>query len=256
MRIGAIDFLNAFPLYYYLARQGHQLIYDVPSSFTGRLNETGVDAALLSSIEYSRNAGRFKYIPGLCISSSDRVESIRLFVHPQTDIEKTALSRIYVDYATKSSIAMLKVILAETQKTLPAESVIRPPYAAYIENLKQGEAVLLIGDAALKERQRPSIDLGRLYSRIFGRAMVYALWLYHTENPVPAEEFTRAYRFFDENRTEVYRAAAERFSFDPDFVKGYLEKNIEYILSEEKEADMRFFFERVSEVIRAEDRPS
>ena len=66
LKIGAVSFINAYPLTKYL--EFKNIIYDIPSVLADKLANKELDVALISSIEYAKNFKQYRYISNLCIS--------------------------------------------------------------------------------------------------------------------------------------------------------------------------------------------
>ncbi len=95
IRIGAVSYLNAKPLYYDLCEFAPdvRLSMDVPSRLAEQLAAGELDVALIPSVEYLRGAGLgYEIIPGFAIAARGPVRSVKLFSRvPWTRIERLAL---------------------------------------------------------------------------------------------------------------------------------------------------------------------
>ena len=72
IRVGAVNYLNAKPLYYKLCDIAPEvrLSMDVPSALAEQLAAGELDVALIPSVEYLRGAGRgYEIIPGFAIAA-------------------------------------------------------------------------------------------------------------------------------------------------------------------------------------------
>ena len=82
IRVGAVSYLNAKPLYYRLCEIAPdvRLSMDVPSRLAEQLAAGELDVALIPSVEYLRGAGRgYEIIPGFAIAARGPVRSVKLF---------------------------------------------------------------------------------------------------------------------------------------------------------------------------------
>jgi len=267
MKFGVVDFLNAYPLYYYFeSNLNYLLIRDIPSRLSEMLYEKKVDIALVSSIEYYNHREKYSFFPKLCISSQGPVESIRLFLpgyfNPENnEITKSFLNHMakfqdnrftfYFDNATKSSVIMLQIII---NHFFPDKKFIfrkiNPPYDEKLfHNLENNEALLLIGDAALTNRNRLSIDLGQWYNDIFNLPFVYAMWIYHQNiDNFDFSILNDAYQYSENNFAKMVFSASERFKFDAEFIKKYLSKNISYSMDNTKLNGLEYFFTKYENI--------
>jgi chorismate dehydratase len=241
LRIGVVDYLNAYPLW--AALEGVELVRGVPSFLAGELLAGRVDAALISSVEYLRHCEGLGFHPGLCISATREVKSIRLFVHVLEQpfaMQLRGIKKIYTDISSRSSVAQLQVMLAELKLQPVLEEISEA--GERIATLKEGEALLSIGDTALAHMHEPSYDLQREYFEIFSHGFVYALWVFReslSESIVPV--LSHAYQTYKADVSRFLSQATERFGFPADFTKTYLTEIIHHELSAEGKADLDFF---------------
>lgn len=220
------------------------IIPDVPSALSRQLRAGTVDCALVSSIEYQRLGAGFAFDKTLAVAADREVWSIRFFVADKTQSFADTLQTlrvIYTDAASRSSVAQLEVVLKYLRVDLPLREIDDANDA--ISRIKPGEAVIAIGDTALKNIERPSFDLQREYYAMFQRSFVYAIWVYRKEL---AERLTpllaAAYRYYQQSAAAYRRAAMQRFGFSEELTTAYLTRVIRYELNPERLADLDFFF--------------
>jgi len=244
LRVGAVNFLNAYPLWADLKDDPSiTLSLDTPANLARQLQAGDLDVALISSIEVFRSGKEFGTISGLGIIADKKSDSIRLFLReaPATFGSNIhTLREIFTDSASRSSVAQLQIILnqlywrgqlSETDKKI-----------SLLENLSANEGLLAIGDFALKNRSRPSVDVQSIYYDLFRQPMVYALWCYRKINPpLDLSRFMTAYRTFMMHRKDEVHQAAKRFGFDVEFCDEYLNGIIRYELDESAMTGLEFF---------------
>ena len=93
LRVGAVSYLNAKPLYYKLTEfaPGVRLEMDLPSRLADRLAAGELDVALIPVIEYFR-AGSYTVVPNIAIASRGPVLSVTLFSRvPWGQVRRVAL---------------------------------------------------------------------------------------------------------------------------------------------------------------------
>lgn len=251
MRLGVVDFLNAYPLW--AALEGSpsiELIRGVPSYLAEELFAGRLDAALISSVEYLRHPEGFTYHPDLCIAAERKVWSIRLFVKQAgVDFSQQVkkLRRIYTDIASRSSVAQLRLILREHKAEIVLEEISN--IDEKISVLADDEALLTIGDIALKNKARPSYDLQEEYYRVFGHGFVYALWVYRKAlQDQLAPILDQAYADYARDQSTYFSAAQKRFGFSAEFAVEYLTRVIQHRLTAERRADLEFFKARLDQI--------
>jgi chorismate dehydratase len=180
IRIGQIEYANCTPIFTALQDNfdcgNYRFIKGVPALLNGMLRRGEIDICPASSIEYGKSPERYFLLPDISISSDGPVKSVLLF----SRLPLAELNNQPVALTTESdtSINLLKIILAKQygfsnhfeRSSLPAP-----------EALHTFSALLLIGDAALRERQRNRdffvYDLGELWHAFTGLPFVFALWM-------------------------------------------------------------------------------
>ena len=190
LRVGAVSFLNTKPLIYPLLNKEIQtdiaLSVDVPSRIATLLSEGELDVGLIPIIEYFRanpSGTNYRILPDMAITSPGSVQSIQLFSRvPIQEIRRVAL-----DTSSRTSVALLKVLLAEKYQISPAFTTCAPTVipSTALQNRQYPpfEAVLLIGDPALRhlDSTEYSVDLGEAWYKLTGLPFVYACWVAREE---------------------------------------------------------------------------
>jgi chorismate dehydratase len=177
IRVGAVGYLNARPLYYRLTERapGVRVEMDTPSRLADRLAAGLLDVALIPSVEYLRGARRgYEILPGFAIAARGAVRSVKLGLRvPPARIERLAL-----DAGSRTSQALARI-------WLDARYGVQPPR---IESLPIGvpveeclaDAILVIGDRAMSVDPEPYhtvVDLGEAWNQMTGLPFVFALWV-------------------------------------------------------------------------------
>jgi chorismate dehydratase len=177
IRIGAVSFLNAKPLYYDLCEIAPQvrLTMEVPSRLAEQLAAGELDVALIPSVEYLRSAGLgYEIIPGFAIAAHGPVRSVKLFSRvPWPQIERLAL-----DAGSRSSQVLAQIWLNERHGVRPARIDELPIGVSPLEST--ADAVLVIGDRAMRvphDAFHQVADLGEAWHALTGLPFVFALWV-------------------------------------------------------------------------------
>jgi len=170
IRIGAVSFLNTRPLVQGLQTgSDYTLATDIPSVLAEKLRLGEIDVGLIPIVEYLRGVGD-SLLPGICIASDGPVRTVKLFsrVHP------SELSDVAVDSGSRSSVALLRILLAERFDVTPDFHIHRPDLAAM---LQRHQAALLVGDVAFTDTGAPFVwDLGQAWKELTNLPFVYAVW--------------------------------------------------------------------------------
>lgn len=218
-RLGAVPYLNALPLTEAL---GPELLRLPPSNLAEALQAGHLDAALISFSEVLFS-DRYVVLDGVGIISSGPVLSVYLAHRGPLD----EIQRVYVDPVSRCSVWLLKVLMRERgfiPEFLPMPDDCPP---------ERFDAVLLIGDAALRYRSRARghvfWDLGEAWRENIGLPFVYAVWAIHREAAHPAL-LTRLGMAARDGLIDPSRTLRGHPKFDTAFYRAYLERHIRYQL--------------------------
>lgn len=247
LRIGAVSFLNTKPLIYpilngELQTEDIDLSVHVPSRLATLLRKNELDIGLIPIVEYFRanDQGKgYRILPNISITSRGSVLSIRLFSRvPIQDIQQIAL-----DTNSRSSVALLRILLTEKYKLSPTLVSCDPSIdPAIVET----EAVLLIGDAALKNlgATKYSFDLGTAWHELTGLPFVYACWVARGEIELgdAPNLLLEAKDRGTTQITEIARIESKKLGLPENFCKDYLQHHIHYDLDDSAIAGLEHFY--------------
>lgn len=181
LRLGALDELNARPLWFSLgADPDIDLIRDTRAGATELLEGDRVDAAVVSVVK-AAEAGWYR-APGIGIAAAQTLGSVLLL----SDVVPHEASVIYAAQDSRTSTMLLMALLRRMGRT---PTVIRLPAAEARAKAKQdrGSAALLIGDEGMKARASfaASWDLLEAWNQCTGLPMVFGVWA--SRRPITAE---------------------------------------------------------------------
>jgi hypothetical protein len=141
-RIATVSFLNCLPLVeWFTTPEGSArvtLSSDLPSRLSAVLATDRADVALLPTVEILRGhaAG---IIGGSGIACRGAVDSVKLYHRGPL----AGLKRVAVDRGSRTSVALLRILLAETADNAPVFAEVTPQPGRLP---RPGEGVLVIGD--------------------------------------------------------------------------------------------------------------
>jgi chorismate dehydratase len=177
IRVGAVSYLNAKPLYYRLTEFAPPIALemDLPSRLADRLAEGDLDVALIPSVEYLRGAAQgYAIVPGIAIAARGAVRSVKLFSRvPLERIERLAL-----DAGSRTSQVLAQVWLDASPGVRPGQVELLPPGVPVQEST--ADAIVLIGDRAMKVADDDFdsvVDLAEAWQKLTGLPFVFALWV-------------------------------------------------------------------------------
>lgn len=177
IRVGAVGYLNAKPLYYRLEKFAPEidLSMDLPSRLAEQLAAGTLDVALIPSVEYLRGASAgYEIIPGFAIAARGPVLSVKLFSRvPFERVERLAL-----DAGSRTSQVLARVWLDAAHGVRPERIESLPMGVSPLEST--ADAVLVIGDRAMKVPDGPFhavVDLAEAWQVLTALPFVFALWV-------------------------------------------------------------------------------
>ncbi|MBC8460092.1 MAG: menaquinone biosynthesis protein [Deltaproteobacteria bacterium] len=255
VRIGAVSYLNAKPLIYTLPQNNPniQLSTAVPSRLADQLKAGQLDVALIPAIECFRHSG-YRIIKNISISSHGAVRSVKLF--SKTHIHN--IQRVALDISSRTSRALVKILLAEKYGLRPQYTEIRitnyelritnkrQEHAGDLLSMGQADAVLLIGDAAMQQSEKGLyiLDLGAEWQAMTNRPFVYALWVAR-ENVILSNIPQRLQQAKKEGMKlipEIASIEAPKLNLPESFCREYLTQNIGYDLDDAELDGLRLFY--------------
>lgn len=169
-----IPYANAAP-FYALWSDAPFAVRNLPPRDLGREAESGtVDLGLMAAGDFLRMRDRFEMLAPMGVAARGPVQSVLLFSRRPANALGDAL--ISVTPETSTSIRLLKLLL-NVRRSLPN--------IRYVRGLEpsQADALLLIGDQAMRTRNRPpegfvhTLDLGADWLEWTGLPFVYAAWV-------------------------------------------------------------------------------
>jgi chorismate dehydratase len=181
----------------------------------------------------------YHIVGNYCIGAEAEIASVCLFSEvPLNEIEK-----VYLDYQSRSSVALLKWLMKESWGIYP--EIIEAEDESYRDQIKGTTAGLVIGDRALEQRKISTFiyDLGSEWRGITGLPFVFAAWV--STKPLP-EDFIRDFdRANAMGLTRIDEIVAAN-PYDVYDLKKYYTLHLSYELTEAKRKGMNRFLDEIS----------
>ena len=261
-RVAAVSFLNSVPLIEGLTEQGDgrvEVITALPSRLVELLHADEADVALLPVVEYFRWPG-CSLVPGIGIATDGAVGSVKLFAR----VPLTAIARVAVDRGSRTSVALLRILLAEMYGVRPDFFAVEPQVETVLAN---EEAALVIGDRCFEieryltgngSEQVTAYDLGSLWQEFTGLPFVFAAWVFgprfaETASAAAKDELSGLLTRSRDRGLANLAVIAEREAArgrlgrggeaTPAAVQGYLGESLRYIVGDREQAGLRRFHE-------------
>jgi len=259
LRIGKINFLNLYPIFYTLEKECDSSLYEFvegsPSEVNRLLRKGAVHISPSSSIEYLRHPGNYTLIRGHSISARGPVRSILLF--SRVPLEELDGGTILATGMSETSTALLRII---TRRFYGIEAEISVSAVPPEEGLKVSPAYMLIGDEALRARMSPAVggsmphvyDLSLIWYERTGLPFVFALWIGKKEccgRDAFAEFVSRldsAREYARSHLDEIARTCPRRDIMSPDDLISYW-RGISYDLDDENMKGLELFRDYLAE---------
>jgi chorismate dehydratase len=222
IKVGAVSYLNTKPLIYGFEhgkmKDEIELVIDHPSNIASLLINNQIDIGLVP-VAIIPSLAAHHVISDYCIGCDGEVASVCLF----SDVPLTEIETILLDYQSRTSVELLKILLKEHWNITPKLIAAGDNYENEISGSTAG---LVIGDRAFKQRTRSEYvyDLGLAWKEMTGMPFVFAAWVSNRalpENFIAAFNEAIGYGFLhiDEVITENETALFDLKSYYTQFVK-------------------------------------
>ena len=241
IRVGIVNYLNTKPLIYGLEngplKSEIELIGAYPARLADMLREGQIDVGLIP-VAAIPSLPDWYIVGNYCIGTSGEVASVCLF----SEVPMEQIEKVYLDYQSRSSVALLKWLMREYWGINP--ELIEAQDESYRDKIKGSTAGLVIGDRALEQRKVSTYiyDLASEWKAITGLPFVFAAWV--STRPLP-EVFIR--RFDEANEmgmNKIDEIAASLPGALYDFRK-YYTLHLDYRLDAKKRESMNKFLQIV-----------
>ncbi|MEO7313342.1 MAG: menaquinone biosynthesis protein [Chitinophagaceae bacterium] len=241
IRVGAVSYLNTKPLLYGVSRNEAlmrqiELTEDYPSKVAQQLIDGSIDVGLVPVAIIPKLPQHF-IISDYCIGTTGEVASVCLF----SDVPLEAITHVLLDYQSRTSVALTKVLLKNYWKISP---VLEDTKADFRSRIRDTTAGLVIGDRAFEQRLQSKYvyDLGLAWKAYTGLPFVFAAWI--ANKPLPPD-FVNAFNAANaEGLQSLDKVMTPLTSPYYDLHKYYTE-NISYHLDEKKRAGLDRFLSEI-----------
>ena len=234
-----MSYLNTKPLIYGfekdMMKNEVELVTDFPASIADMLISNEVDIALVP-VATIPLLNEYYIITDYCIGTTGEVASVCLF----SDVPLADIKTILLDYQSRSSVGLLKILLKDYWK-LNVELVSSD--AGYEEKIFGTTAGLVIGDRAFIQRKKSKYiyDLGTAWKEMTGLPFLFAAWIANKKLP---QTFVEK---FNQTTGEGLNHLPEIISANPYThydLKKYYEENISFNLDNQKKKGLEEYLNR------------
>lgn len=212
-----------------------ELIFDYPANIAALLIQDKIDIGLIP-VAVIPLLKEHHLVSDYGIACDGEVASVCLF----SDVPLQEIETILMDYQSRTSVALLKILLKEHWKINPSLIAAAANYEKEIAGTTAG---LVIGDRALKQRQRSKyiFDLGTAWKEMTCLPFVFAAWVSNKKvDPAFIDKFNTANAVGLNNLQQVIQVNEIPFY---DLLKYYTE-NIRYDLDAGCRAGLQLFMQK------------
>ncbi len=240
-KVALINYLNTAPFLegmntYHAFENEFEIIKAVPSVCAQYFKNGDVDVAIVP-VGALDSIGEYQIVSDFCIGANAAVKTVAVFA--QKPLEQ--IDCIYLDTDSRSSVKLLKILLAEFWHLSPALKSMQE----FKGELLLNEALLCIGDKTFPMLNQYSYqyDLADAWNKYTGLPFVFALWVQNGSlTPFQCQVFNKALTIGIDNRTSV---AAKMHLLHPEIdFQDYYFSCINYNLDTEKLKAIHLFLEK------------
>ena len=239
--MGIVSYLNTRPLVYGLKlppiSNEIDLMEETPARLADLLLSDEIDVGLVP-VAIIPELKEYFIVGDYCIGTETEVASVCLF----SEVPLNEIQKVYLDYESRSSVALLKWLMKEYWGIHPTN--VQAKDDTYRAEINGTTAGLVIGDRALEQRKISTFifDLASEWRAITGLPFVFAAWI--SNKPLP-QSFIR--KFNDANAIglnyiDTIVAAQEFDLFD---LKKYYTLHLSYKLDDRKRKGMSLFLQYI-----------
>ena len=212
-----------------------ELIEDTPAALAELLKNDEIDLGLIPVAAIPELKAH--YIVGdYCIGTETEVATVCLF----SEVPLNEIKKVYLDYQSRSSVALLKWLMQEYWGIEP--ELVQAKDESYRKEIAGTTAGLVIGDRAFEQRKISTFiyDLASEWRSITGLPFVFAAWI---SNKPLSTDFIK--RFNDANAIGLdhIHEIANAQNFDLFDLNKYYNLHLSYKLDERKKKGMNLFLQ-------------
>ena len=238
--MGAVSYLNTKPLIYGfekgMMKEEVELVMDYPANIASMLLKDEIDIGLVP-VAILPALKEYYLISDYCIACDGEVASVCLL----SEVPVNEIQTVLLDYQSKTSVALLKILLKEHWNIKPKMVEAQKGYELSISGTTAG---LVIGDRALEQRNKSKYcyDLGQAWKELTGLPFVFAVWV---SNKSMDKQFIEKFNMTNDlgiTHIEEVIKLSNFLSFD---LKLYYTKYIKYIIDNKKQNGLNEFLNRI-----------
>jgi chorismate dehydratase len=244
LNVSVVSYANSVPFAYGLMNSeilnDINLTLDNPAVCADKVINGTADIGLIPVVEILR-LKNYQIVSDLCIGARDLVKTVILAANCPVE----ELSEIYLDYQSRTSVVLVKVLAKMHWKIDPTWVCATEGFESRTIAGKTG--AVIIGDRTFAVKSKYRYDLAYEWKSLTGLPFVFAAWV---ANKKIDENFKKRFNAALEFGIQHIEASAQHFknklTQNVDIVD-YLKNNIDYQLDESKRRAMGMFLNYAKE---------
>jgi chorismate dehydratase len=237
-----VNYLNTKPLVYGLERPPIkdliELKGDYPARVAQMLINDEIDVGLIP-VAVIPQLPSYNIIGDYCIGTEGEIATVALF----SEVPMNEIKKVYLDYQSRTSVALLKYLMKEFWGIKP--EMVEARNEDYRKEITGTTAGLVIGDRAFEQRKISTFiyDLGSEWKKITGLPFVFAAWISTKELPADfIEAFNQANAMGMHHIDEI----VNENPFELYDLSKYYKLHLSYKFDEQKKRGMELFLKYIS----------
>lgn len=240
VKISIVGYTNTIPFVYglrhFFSEKEIDLSLDIPSLCAEKTVNGKADIGLMPAAMLSRYPD-LKIASDFCIGAVGKVDSVMLY----STVPLNEIKTILLDYQSRTSVELVKVLCRELWKTAPE---FQQTSAGFEEQISGKTAAVIIGDRTFSIRNKYAFvyDLAECWMQLTGLPFAFAVWATSKELPPEfAEKFNNALRYGVENTDKAIAAAGPVPGLTNAETEFYLNQRISYHFDKDKRDGLQHF---------------
>ncbi len=240
IKCGAVSYLNTKPLIYGfeqgLMGDAIEMTTAYPSAIARMLLSNEIDLGLVP-VAIIPSLQEYHIIGDYCIGADGAVASVCIF----SDVPIEEVTEVLLDYQSRTSVALAKILLKEYWKVSP---VLTDATADFREHISGTTAGLVIGDRAFEQRKKSlyNYDLGKAWKDLTGLPFVFAAWI---SNKKLDDDFIQPFNAATSAGMHALDAIIAQNPYPLFDLKKYFTEYISYTLDDRKKQGLKLFLQKL-----------
>lgn len=246
IKISAVSYLNTVPFIYGLENSGflkpseYSLSRDIPSNCAKKLENNEADIVLVpvAAIAEMKN---INIISNYCIGANRNVLSVLLVSQKPL----SELQNIYLDYQSRSSVNLVKVLSKNYWKK---DFNWLKSISGYENKIEETTGGVIIGDRALElsKNYKYKYDLATEWNNFTNLPFVFACWV--SKSKINTDFINKFNKSLEWGISQINNIEPNYPNLSVEFVRNYYKLNIDYNFDRKKYDGMNLFFKYLKEL--------